>query len=175
MRSRPGNNGHREDKRPPEHCALDRHATSTPSRSSLASTAPPSSTPPPDHDNLRLHDLQLRTDQQPHLPPKLMGEQRGSRFPAVLVEAEQITEFDWRAVPIGPLDDLEGHRRRIVARESGTAGRPRRVVKAVSVNSREAMVNASDAHGVTVAPSCCMRPNKSASSQISEILPSAIR
>ena len=38
-----------------------------------------------------------------------MSEQRGSRFAAVLVEAEQITEFDGGAVPVGALENLEGH------------------------------------------------------------------
>ena len=58
--------------------------------------------------DLRLHDLQLRADEQPHLPSELVGEQRGSRFAAVLVEAKQITQLDGRAVPVRALEDLEG-------------------------------------------------------------------
>ena len=58
--------------------------------------------------DLRLHDFQLRSDEQANLPPELMGEQCGSRFAAVLVEAEQVTQRDRGAVPFKALEDLEG-------------------------------------------------------------------
>ena len=45
-------------------------------------------------EDLRLHDLQLRADQQPNLPPELVGEQDGSRFAAVLVKAEQSAQLN---------------------------------------------------------------------------------
>ena len=38
-----------------------------------------------------------------------MGEQRGSRFASILVEAEQIAQVDGRAVPVRALQNLEGH------------------------------------------------------------------
>ena len=38
-----------------------------------------------------------------------MGEQRGSRFASILVEAEQIAQLDGRAVPVRALQNLEGH------------------------------------------------------------------
>ena len=44
--------------------------------------------------DLRPDDLKLRAHQQPDLPPELVGGQGGSGFAAVLVEAEQIPEFD---------------------------------------------------------------------------------
>ena len=59
--------------------------------------------------DLRLHDLQLGTDQQPHLPPELMGEEHRSRFAAVLGEAERVPEFMGDAVPVKTWEDLEGH------------------------------------------------------------------
>ena len=53
---------------------------------------------------------------QTDLSPELMGEQRSSRFPAVLVEAERIAQLDGRAVPVRALEDLEGHGSRMVTR-----------------------------------------------------------
>jgi len=88
----------------------------TPPRSSSPSTPPPFAAPPPDPTDLRLHDVQMRSHQQPHLPTELMGEQRRPRLSAVLREAEQVPELDRCAVPVGALQDLEGHWRRIVAR-----------------------------------------------------------
>jgi hypothetical protein len=40
-----------------------------------------------------------------------MGEQRRSRLTAILLEAEQIAQLDGGAVPVGVLEDLEGHGR----------------------------------------------------------------
>ena len=56
---------------------------------------------------LRLHHLLVGS--QLDLPAKLMGEQGGSRFAAILLEAKQITEFELSAVPIETLENLEGH------------------------------------------------------------------
>ena len=50
--------------------------------------------------DLRLHDLKLRSDQQPHVPPELVGEQSSSRFAAVLLQPKQITEFDGGGVAV---------------------------------------------------------------------------
>jgi hypothetical protein len=58
----------------------------------------------------------LRSTEQPHFPPELMGEPGGSRLSAVLGEAERVSEFDWSPVPVGALEDLEGIRWPIVAR-----------------------------------------------------------
>jgi hypothetical protein len=40
--------------------------------------------------------------------------------------AEQISEFEWRAVPIGALEDLEGHGGGMVARLTAGTGGPAR-------------------------------------------------
>jgi hypothetical protein len=53
--------------------------------------------------DLVLHDLQLRPDEQPHLPPECVGEERRSCLTTVLVEAEEVTDLDWRSVPRGSL------------------------------------------------------------------------
>jgi hypothetical protein len=56
-----------------------------------------------------LHDFVV-ADEQPQLPSDLMRSQAARRLAAVLLQDEQLAEFNWLAVPIGALKDID-HRR----------------------------------------------------------------
>jgi hypothetical protein len=63
--------------------------------------------------DLGADNLLLGPDQQSHLPAELVTGQRGARLTPVFVQNEQIANRVGRAVPIQPLEDLDGHGREI--------------------------------------------------------------
>jgi len=73
-------------------------------------------------------------DHQAHLPPELVRHDHTPRFASILLEHEQVTQVERRAVPIGALEDLERHEGRhrsaISSRPSGLLGHGEATVKA---------------------------------------------
>jgi hypothetical protein len=58
--------------------------------------------------DLRLHDLELRTDDEPEFPAELVALELTSSLAAVLAEDEEVAQVCGRAVPIWTLKDVHG-------------------------------------------------------------------